>query len=209
MRHTVLACTAIAFGLAACANSSVDGRLTPNGGAKPIIGTSPELQHDWVLHFSFHPIGTTPRGDAFAIAPADPASRRAYYHLLVGPDLVVGESCGITGDMRDVWLDVSDLVRARQTAAMWDLTVRASTREGRVAGVIGLVKLHAATSRDAETMLRRISGTITVCEGCLFYKNAPPLFAKDLFNISMDGERWYDDSNGLICSDKARWRSRP
>jgi hypothetical protein len=204
VRYALLVCTAVAFAPAACASPSADRRSAPNAGKKPNAATSPRLQYEWALHFTFHPLGTTPRGDASTIAPADAASRRAYYHLLGAPDLVVGERCGISGDMRELWLDLSELVRTRQVAAIWDLTARASTREGRVAGVIGLVKLHAASPRNAEAMLRGIFGTITVCEGCLFYKNAPPLFATGLFDVSMDGEAWYDDSRGLLCSNNAR-----
>lgn len=93
------------------------------------------------------------------------------FDYLMAPDLRrAAASCGY-GDLPTTeWIQLHSLIEAGDTEQLEILAASAPTREGRVLGIIGLLRAGLASREETVKRLADMDGKVNTCGGCLIYK---------------------------------------
>jgi len=137
-----------------------------NGAQRPVAPNPRRLSDPSALSTEGGPIrpSTQAAPEPWGLGGDD--SLGAYQYLLAEPALRLGDRCGISGEVTELWKALSQLVAADDAAMLRDLSVRASTLEARAAAIVGLTKLRRLSNVEARGSLTALQGTLTVCDGC-------------------------------------------
>lgn len=107
---------------------------------------------------------------------ADPTTQASFSFLMGKGVERVGVQCGIANSVQPEWVALHDLVDSGAAERLWDVALHAATVEGRVLGIIGLVKLGRLSPDQGEGFLASMQGNVTSCSGCMIHSTPPTGF---------------------------------
>jgi hypothetical protein len=123
-------------------------------------------------------------GRTTARSPARPSTVSAEpppFEYLMGTNVFwAATDCGYGGLVTEEWAALQKLIDARDEVALEKLATSAKTSEGRVLGIIGLVRLGVIDRNTATERLEKIPGRVQSCDGCMLF-DAP---AAELIELS-------------------------